>query len=425
MSSQPTTAVNLETSTQPRKTKNLLDSAVNNTSIFSRKGLLDRLFTAIFNRLVYPQIWEDPLVDMEALQLNEHSRVFTISSGGCNVLNYLTQSPEKIEVVDLNEAHIALIKLKLTAIEHLPSAESFFDFFGRANLTKNQDRYEAYIKPNLDPSTLEYWESKQRPWSKKRITYFTNGFYKHGLLGHFIGLIHWVSKRLGYDISKVMLARTLQEQNDLFNEHVAPVFDTRLVKFLSNRSMVMYSLGIPPSQFDEMTRDSKEAQIGMHDLLKERARKLTCDFPLEENYFAWQAFHRAYDIKHRKAIPPYLETHNFEHLCHGSDRVEVHHTSMTERLKDLPDNSLTSYLFLDAQDWMDENQLADLWIEVNRTSRPGARVVFRSAGEASPIENKLPHFILEAWRTDVNVNKQLTRKDRAAIYGGVHLYIKN
>jgi len=407
-----------------KKTRKLLDSAVNNTSIFSRKGFLDRLFTAWFDRLVYPQIWEDPEVDIHALQINQNSRIFTISSGGCNVLNYLTEQPKSIEVVDLNEAHIALIKLKLTAIEHLPSYESFFDFFGRADLVKNLDRYEAYIKPHLDTQTLAYWESREHPWSSKRITYFTNGFYKHGLLGNFIGLIHWTGKRFGHDISKIMQARTLDEQQQLFNQHVAPIFDTKLLKFLCNRSMVMYSLGIPPSQFDEMDRDSKEAQIGMHSLLKERARQLACDFPLKDNYFAWQAFNRSYDIKNRNALPRYLKNNNFEHLNTHFNRVNVNHMSMTQRLKELPDNSLNAYLFLDAQDWMDDKQLTELWCEVNRTAMDNARVVFRTAGDTSPLEEKLPQSVLSDWQTNLTDNVNYTKQDRSGIYGGVHLYIR-
>ncbi len=35
----------------------------------SRKGLEERLFTFAFSGLVYPQIWEDPVVDLEALDL--------------------------------------------------------------------------------------------------------------------------------------------------------------------------------------------------------------------------------------------------------------------------------------------------------------------------------------------------------------------
>jgi len=403
-------------------TKTLVKTAVYNTPFLSRKGLLDRLFTHWFDRLVYPQIWEDPEVDIDALSLNEQSRIFTISSGGCNVLNYLTLKPQSITVVDLNEAHIALLKLKRAAIQHLPDAESFFDFFGRANLTKNLDTYAIHIRPHLDEKTLNYWEGKEGLWRKKRIEYFSDGFYQHGLLGRFIGLIHWITRQLGYDISKVMQARNLQEQQQLFNEHIAPVFDTRLVKFLCHRSVVLYSLGIPPAQFDEMLQESRLDQQGMHELLKERARRLACDFPLNDNYFAWQAFNRSYDIKHRQAVPRYLKNPAFTTLKEQVQQINLHHKSMTEKLKAMPANSLNAYLLLDAQDWMNAEQLTELWQEITRTAQPGAKVVFRTAGEKSPLEDKLPAGILQNWTTDADANQHWTRQDRSAIYGGVYAY---
>ncbi|MFB6279953.1 MAG: DUF3419 family protein, partial [Salinibacter sp.] len=55
----------------------------------SREAIMDRLFALWFRRLIYTQIWEDPRVDAEALRLGDTSRVFTVSSAGCNVLNYL------------------------------------------------------------------------------------------------------------------------------------------------------------------------------------------------------------------------------------------------------------------------------------------------------------------------------------------------
>lgn len=422
----PTATPSFETDSQAdnKATKELLHSAVNNSSIFSRKGFLDRLFTKWFDRLVYPQIWEDPEVDIEALQLDANAHIFTISSGGCNAMNYLTVAPASVTVVDLNEAHIALIKLKQAAVRHLDQ-EAFFDFFGRANLPKNLDTYHSRIKPHLDDKTLAYWEGKETFFGKPRIAYFTDGFYRHGLLGRFIGMIHWVSKLHGYDISQVMQARTLKEQAKLFDEHVAPVFDTRLLKFLCNRAVVMYSLGIPPAQFDEMDKESKHQQMGMHELLKSRARRLTCDFPLEDNYFAWQAFNREYDIKRRQAVPRYLKIEYYDTLQSQVDKLSIHHQSMTDRLKAMPNESLNAYLFLDAQDWMDEAQLTELWQEVNRTAMPGARVVFRTAGEVSPLEDKLPEVLLTSWQTDIDANRDWTAKDRSGIYGGVHAYVRS
>ena len=111
----------------------LLKSAVHEHKALTKRGFLERLFTLSFRGFVYQQIWEDPEVDIEALKLDKTSRIMTIASGGCNVMNYLTESPERVKVIDLNPAHVALTRLKIAAIKHLPDYDSFFAFFGHAD----------------------------------------------------------------------------------------------------------------------------------------------------------------------------------------------------------------------------------------------------------------------------------------------------
>jgi S-adenosylmethionine:diacylglycerol 3-amino-3-carboxypropyl transferase len=48
--------------------------------------------------------------------------------------------PAKIIAVDLNPNHIALTKLKLSALQNLPSYEEFFRFFGQANDRANRKK---------------------------------------------------------------------------------------------------------------------------------------------------------------------------------------------------------------------------------------------------------------------------------------------
>ena len=74
----------------------LLSEAVHQNRALSTAGLLERTFTFAFRSMVYPQIWEDPRADMEALELTPQSRVMTIASGGCNVMSYLTANPARI-----------------------------------------------------------------------------------------------------------------------------------------------------------------------------------------------------------------------------------------------------------------------------------------------------------------------------------------
>ena len=108
----------------------LLERAAHQRPLGTGRGALERLFTLMFQGFVYNQIWEDPSVDLEALQLAPHHRVLTIASGGCNILNYLAASEAQIIALDLNPNHVALTRLKLAALAHLPDHESFFRFFG-------------------------------------------------------------------------------------------------------------------------------------------------------------------------------------------------------------------------------------------------------------------------------------------------------
>ena len=114
--------MNQSTRVVRRATHQGLSAAVHRSRALSKSGALERLFTFAFQRLVYPQIWEDPLVDMAALRLGPADRVVAIASGGCNVLSYLAADPARITAVDLNGAHIALNRLKLCALANLPAS---------------------------------------------------------------------------------------------------------------------------------------------------------------------------------------------------------------------------------------------------------------------------------------------------------------
>lgn len=402
-------------------THDLLSHAVVNSTSTSSKHLLDRLFTVWFDRLVYPQIWEDPAVDVQGLAISPQSRIFCIASGSCNIFNYLTYTPQSITAVDLNGAHVALFHLKKAAIEHLPDYEAFFDFFGHADKKENIERYERYIRPYLDDKTIMYWEGKDRFKKIRRIDYFTKGFYRYGLLGEFIGFAHKLAKVFGFDPSKVMKAKNKEEQYTLFLKHVAPFFDKKLVKFLSNNAITLYSLGIPPSQFEKM---SQEAEGKMSTILKERMRKLLCDFDLDDNYFAWQALTRGYDTKNRTALPDYLRKSFFATLQEHANRCTIDHISMTDKLQTLPDTSLDAYTLLDAQDWMDDHALNTLWEEITRTASDHARVIFRTAGEEDILIGRLRDELSSYWKCDMALSQKLTHEDRSAIYGAVWVYCR-
>jgi S-adenosylmethionine-diacylglycerol 3-amino-3-carboxypropyl transferase len=162
----------------------------------------------------------------------------------------------------------------------------------------------------------------------------------------------------------------------------------------------------------------------MADVLKARFRHLACDYDIDTNYFAWQAFARRFDDTNQAALPLYLQEVNYASTQQAAEKVTIHHQSVTDYLALRAANSIDVYVFLDAQDWMAAEQLTDLWLEVNRTAKVGARVIFRAAGKESPLEALLPANLLEYWTTDAARNEQFWHEDRSAIYGGCFIYTR-
>lgn len=110
-------------------------------------------------------------------------------------------------------------------------------------------------------------------------------------------------------------------------------------------------------------------------MLRDRIRKLVCDFPVQDSYFLWQAFHRGYADGPDASLPPYLASENFDAIDARAGRVSALNQSLTDHLTARPQAALDAYVLLDAQDWMTDAQLAALWAQITRTARPGAGLV--------------------------------------------------
>jgi S-adenosylmethionine-diacylglycerol 3-amino-3-carboxypropyl transferase len=408
-----------------QNTKAHLRKAVHHHRLASRRGMLERMFTLWFKGFVYNQIWEDPRVDAQALGLGPDSSILTISSGGCNVLNYLVHRPKRIVAVDLNSNHMCLTRLKLAAAKHLPDYESFYQFFGYGQHRDNLANYRRYIRDHLDPLTRSFWESSDWPGKAigpKRIGYFKRGLYNQAKLGQFFRVVHGLARSMRRDPARLLTARSVAEQERIFDEIYGPLFNNRVVRWMGRQPVAVYSLGIPPSQHAAMLEESGGSGSRLFDTYRERVRRLACGFPLSDNYFTWQAFGRRYDHERREALPDYLKPENFDTIRAMVDRVETHVASLSEQLQAEAAGSLNSFILLDSQDWMPPHVIDQLWKDITAVAAPGSRVIFRTAGERSPVEAALSPEVRSRYHYAVDRSRALHAEDRSAIYGMFHLY---
>ena len=377
---------------------------------------MERLFSVWFDGFVYNQIWEDPRVDLEALKLDKTSRMLTIASGGCNTVTYLQKQPAAIYAVDINRSHIYLTRLKLAAVKSLPSYGDFFNFFGCADSSVNTTNYYQYICHNLDEATRTFWEGGSWLRTKvigPRIEYFTNNFYNYAKLGYLLRFCHKLAKLVRRDPAKLLQAKTLEEQERVFNETIAPFLDNKLIQLIGKQPLILFSLGIPPRQLEALRKDMS-GDWDVICLYRERLKRLTCDFPIADNYFTWQALSRGYDRSSRLAIPDYLKEENYTLIRDNAHVVTTAVTPVTAFLKQQPKHSLDRFVLLDAQDWMEREQLEELWREIARVGKPGTRI--------SPIETALPENLRKQFVYEEERSRELHKQDRSAIYGGFHIY---
>jgi S-adenosylmethionine-diacylglycerol 3-amino-3-carboxypropyl transferase len=110
-----------------------------------KRWLFDRFLKS---NLIYNQCWEDPSIDKQALNLTAADRIVTITSAGCNALDYLLSAPQRIDCVDVNPHQTAPLELKVAAIRVLPHG-TFFKMFGRGRLEGHRRTYERRLRPFL------------------------------------------------------------------------------------------------------------------------------------------------------------------------------------------------------------------------------------------------------------------------------------
>lgn len=387
-----------------------IDGAVCQNPATNRIGLQERLFARLFQGLVYAQIWEDPVADMAALDLPPGTDIICIASGGCNAMSYLMTDPASVTAVDLSPAHIALLNLKRAAALHLDQ-RAFFDLFGHADRPDNPGLVQDRLVPHLDAESRAYWQ--------RHAKRFARGFYRQGLLGRFIGAVHLVGRVAQVDFRPLLQAQSLAEQEAFFTRRIDPLFDKRMVRFLARQRTALFGLGIPPAQHVKLAADAEGDIVSV---LRARSRRLVCGFPVQDNYFLWQAFHRGYEPGTTTNLPPYLQPANFEAIAARAGSLRAVNRTFTDELVRHAPRSLDAYILLDAQDWMTDAQLNALWAEITRTARPGARVLFRTGGTEDILPGRVSDEILSLWGYDRGASQAAFAQDRSAIYGGVHLY---
>ena len=385
---------------RPSATKRLLQSAQNLVFHHVHGG-----------QLIYNACWEDPRIDRQLLGLKSDSRVVMITSAGCNALDYLLDDPAEIHTVDVNPRQNALLELKRALIKR-GSFEDLFEFFGIGSHERYKPVYRA-VRPGLSVSARKFWDDNISFFDPSSLK---KSFYYHGAAGMAAWLMGGVLFRAKPNIKNHALclldADSLGQQARVYAA-LEPKIWGKLSGWLIRQSIVMTLLGVPEPQI-KLIEDQYPGGVTAY--VKDKLRHVMSAVPARENYF-WRVYITgSYTLS---CCPNYLREANMPVLAARADRIRPHTCTVSQFLQRNP-GVYSHYVLLDHQDWLAHHApeaLAEEWALIFANSRPGTRILMRSAGldlsfVPDSVRSRLRFF---PERTD-----PLHLTDRVGTYGSMH-----
>ena len=381
-----------------------------------RRSIVKATHDLVFKRvhgsqLIYNCAWEDPRLDRELMKLDSQSKVVMITSAGCNVLDYLLDGPAEIHAIDMNFRQNAVLELKLALIKKR-NHEDLFAMFGKGATPRFREIYDG-VRGELAEDTRAFWDAKIGVFDPNS---FKRTFYYHGTSG----TAAWVMRKALFagrhklaDMAMCLLeSESLEEQSDIYRQ-IEPEVWGSFARWLVRQPALMALLGVPRPQMQII---QKSYPGGLTCFVQDKLKRVLTEVPVEDNYF-WRVYLTGNYTP--DCSPNYLKEANLESLAEKADRVHMHTMTVSEFLKQNP-GQYSHFVLLDHQDWLaahDPVALREEWDLILANSRPGTKVLMRSAGFNISF---VPQEIQERLRFYPDVTGPMHLMDRVGTYGSFH-----
>ncbi len=366
------------------------------------RSLTERM---VFHGIVFNMSWEDPEMDRRAFRLEpDRDTVISISSAGCNPLNFLCHSPRRVLCVDGNPAQNAVLEIKLAAIQTL-DYDDFFAIFSAQDPGRVTRLYRRFLRANISETSQRFWD--------RNLWQLARNLYDYGRMGLFCRILRGVLTAIGIPARRreeFFELRSLPEQAEYYNRYVAPKLWGPVAKALTNFRPFMYLAGVHPQQFTLVDR-----RHDMYEYVKERVEYALTRVPIYDNYFLSVA---VTGRMRGQRVPPYLLEHNFVTLRRNLDRVLVVNGWLGPFLDTQPPGSINRFNLLDIFDWMSPEIFEATLRSVLRAAAPDSVLIYRSGSYSLEPPPNIRRYLVP----HTELARELLAIDRSATYGSFYVY---
>jgi S-adenosylmethionine-diacylglycerol 3-amino-3-carboxypropyl transferase len=208
-------------------------------------------------------------------------------------------------------------------------------------------------------------------------------------------------------------AQNLQEQKEIYYK-IEPLLWGRFSSWLVKQPLTLAMVGVPRPQLRLIKEQYQDGVLGY---VSDKLKHVFTEVLIRDNYF-WRVY--LYGSYTRRCCPNYLKEENFPLLRANTGRVHIHNTTISTFLANNP-GVYSHFVLLDHQDWLawhDPEALREEWCLLLQNSRPGSKILMRTAGLDISF---LPQMAKSSLRFFPELTETLHKQDRVGTYGSVHL----
>lgn len=336
---------------------------------------------------------------IESLKPSPIDTVLSVTSGGCNSLALATCGVSAIYAIDKKPEQNYLLELKLKAIQHLNYSE-VVEFLGYAHSFRREDYYKR-IAPNLSDDARKYWDSNGKAiW---------HGIAHCGKFERYLHVFHRCLLPLIHShkrVKQLLYPRGMAEQQ-IFYDTKWNTTRWRLMFRLFFSRFVMSRSGRSPEMF------SQSQDISASDLYFLRTERALYSGPVRDNFYLSYAL-----LGNQTDLLPYYLHQQRSVQIGAFNSLSIYSTDMLSFLKGLPDASIDKYNLSDIFEPLDVETTNQIFIEILRTAKPNARLIFWN----NLVHRDIPQNLKQYFHQDTEIEARLREKDRVFFYERFYVY---
>ena len=348
---------------------------------------------ADFSEIRYAQCWEDTDILLAGLDVQPGDTCLSIASAGDNTLALLSKGPGRVIALDLSEAQLACLELRVAAYRELAHSE-LLELIGSVPSSRREALYQR-CRSLLSPEARRFWDAHRAEVAA--------GIGGAGKFERYLALFRRRVLPLVHSrarVTQLLRGGTLEERQEFYRRSWDTWRWRAMFKIFFSRTVLGHR-GRDPRFFEYVEGSVAER-------LLERVRLgLTEVNPAENPYVQWILTGR-----HRTSLPYALRAENFEAIRENLDRLEWRRASLEDFLAEAGRNTIDRFNLSDIFEYMSDEHYVNVMEQLAEVGRPGGRLAYWNM----LVPRSRPDTLAERLSPLSELAHELQRKDRACFY---------